>query len=76
MFWMLNRVQGVFKPGNIKQPFRAEPWSVSPTESFAEGVVWSGDIPVAVNVWNFHRALRPIGLPLRNLHPHDSCKND
>lgn len=75
MFCLLDCAHGVFQLGNIKQPFGAEPRRSIPTEAFAEGVVWSDDIPVAINVRSVNGALRPIGLPLGNLHPHDSCKD-
>ena len=71
----LDSAHGVFQLGHIKQPFSAEPWGILPTETLAEGVVWSNDIPVAINIRSIDGALRPIGLPLGDLHPHDSCKD-
>ena len=55
---------------DISQAFGAEPGCVFPVKTFAEGVVWRRDVPMAINVRGLNRTLRPIRLPLRHLHPH------
>lgn len=51
-----------------------KPWRIRPTEAFPKSAVWSSDIPMTGYVWNINSTLRPIILPLGNLHPENGCK--
>merc|ERR1711934_313087 len=59
---VVNSLHDIFHGRDILQPFRAEPWSIRPTEAFSEGVVGGNDIPVAIDVWHVNSTLGPVTL--------------